>query len=348
MSTYRRTTLTAPRTLQFTDDPRPSPGPGEVLVELTAVGICGSDVHWYTEGRIGDTVVKGPLTLGHEPAGKVVEVGTGVDRGLIGKRVAIEPAIHCGHCKFCIEGHTNICPDVKFLGTPPIQGAFRQLMTHPANLIVELPATVSDDLGALLEPLAIGLHAVDLLKLRLGSTVVIQGAGPVGLCTLLAARLMAPARLIVVEPLAYRRELARTLGADLVFDPADPNLVAEVRKATGGYGAQYVFEAAGTVESFRLMVDLAEPGAKIAAIGIEPGDRFEFSNSVGRRKGLTIFMVRRSRHTLERAIAITHGRYWNPEPLVTHHVGLGDLARSMEMVHAYGDGVLKAMVDPRQ
>lgn len=348
MSTYRRTTLTAPRSIQFYEDTRPAPGPGEALVALTAVGICGSDVHWYTEGRIGETLLKSPLTLGHEPAGKVVEIGPGVDRGLVGKRVAIEPAIHCGHCKFCLEGNYNICPDVKFLGTPPTQGAFRELIAHPASLLVELPDSISDDIGALLEPLAIGVHAVDLLKVRLGSTIVIQGAGPVGLCTLLAARLTAPTKLIVVEPLPYRRELARKMGADLVLDPADPNLIAEVKKATGGYGAKYVFEAVGTMETFGLMVELAEPGAKVGCIGIEPGDHFGYNNSVARRKGLTIFMIRRSRRTLEKAIEITHGGYWRPEPLITHHVGLGALAQSMELVAEYGDGVMKAMVDPRK
>jgi L-iditol 2-dehydrogenase len=237
---------------------------------------------------------------------------------------------------------------VRFLGTPPTQGAFRELITHPAHLLAELPDSMSDDLGALLEPLAIGVHATQLLRLKLGATVVILGAGPVGLCTLLAARLSAPAKLIVVEPLAYRRELARELGADLVFSPEDPDLLADIRKATGGYGAKYVFEAVGTLDSFHRMIDVAEPGAKIGAIGIEPGDHFGFNNSVARRKGLTIFMVRRSRNTLEKAIEITARGYWHPEPLITHHLGLGDLAKGMDMVEEYADGVVKAMVDPRR
>lgn len=344
----RRTTLTAKRSIQLTEEARPVPGPGEALVELHAVGICGSDVHWFSEGRIGETMLQAPLTLGHEPAGVVVQIGAGVDSALLGKRVAVEPAIHCGVCKFCLAGDFNICPTVRFLGTPPTQGAFRELLVHPAHLLVELPDSIGDDLGALLEPLAIGVHAVDLVRPSLSSTVLVLGAGPVGLCTMMAARFSAPAKVIVVEPLACRREMARALGADLVFSPEDPNLVAEVKKATGGYGAKYVFEAVGTLESFGRMVELAEPGAKIACIGIEPHDHFGYNNSVARRKGLTVFMVRRSRRTLEKAIEITHGGYWRPEPLITHHVGLGDLARSMEMVEAYADGVVKAMVDPRK
>lgn len=348
MSTYRRTRLLSQRNLELLTEPRPTAGPGEALVELTAVGICGSDVHWYVDGRIGQTLVTEPLTLGHEPAGRVVEVGPGVDRAWIGRRVAIEPAMSCGVCKFCLTGDVNICPDVRFLGTPPIQGAFRELIPHPVSLLVPLPDNMSDDLGALLEPLGIGVHAVDLLRPRLGATILIQGAGPVGLCTLMSVRLSAPAMVIVVEPLAYRREMARALGADLVFSPDDPNLVKEVQKATGGYGAHYVFEAVGTVPSFRQMVDLAEPGGKIAVIGIEPDDRFEFNDSEARRKGLTIFMVRRSRRTLERAVEITAAGYWKPEALVTHHMGLADLPQGMEMVHAYAENVMKAMVDPRK
>lgn len=348
MSTYRRTTLTAPRAIEFSEESRPTPGPGEVLIELHSVGICGSDVHWFTEGRIGETLLKEPLTLGHEPSGRVVEAGAGVDRSLVGKRVAVEPAIHCGTCKFCLEGDYNICPNVRFLGTPPTQGAFRELITHPASLVAPLPDSISDDLGALLEPLAIGVHAVDLLKPRIASSMLIMGAGPVGLCTLLASKLYAPSKLIVIEPLEYRRRLAKEMGADLVFSPQDPDLVKEIRRVTGGYGARYVFEAVGTEETFGQMVEVAEPGAKIAAIGIEPCDHFGFNNSVARRKGLTVYMVRRSRNTLHRAIEITHGRYWNPQPLITHHMGLGDLPKGMGMVAGYSDGVLKAMVDPRK
>jgi L-iditol 2-dehydrogenase len=348
MSQYRATYLTAPRVMELTNDERPAPGPGEVLLELTAVGVCGSDVHWWLDGQIGTTKLGGRLTLGHEPAGRVLSVGPGADPALKGKRVAVEPAMPCGHCKFCLRGDVNICPDVKFLGTWPYQGAYRELMTHPAHLVEPLPDSISDAMGALHEPLAIGVHVSDLLKPRLGTTVVIQGAGPVGLACLLAMKLHGPAMLIVVEPLAYRRELALKLGADVTLSPDDPDVEKEIARLTGGYGAQIVIEAVGEPASFDQMVRFAEPGAKIALVGIDPHDRLAFNHSIARRKGLTVILVRRSRNTLTRALDLTARGLWRPEPLLTHEAGLADLAKTLDMVAARGDGVVKAIIDPRK
>ena len=341
------TYLTAPRNLIERDEARPAPAAGEVLIELTAVGVCGSDVHWYLDGRIGETLLADPLTLGHEPAGNVIGLGEGVDPALLGRRVAIEPAMHCGRCKFCLEGKINICPNVRFMGTPPTQGAYRQFLTHPAALIVPLPDSISDEVGALLEPLAIAVHIMDRLRPKLGANVVILGAGPIGLTALMAMRLHAPAKVVVIEPLEYRRALATELGADVVFSPEDPNHLAEIRRMMGGYGADYVIEAVGRPETFARMVDYAEPGATVAVVGIDPHDRFAFNNSVARRKGLDVLMIRRSRATLHRAVEITAGGFWPAQALITHRRGLGSLAPCMDMVAAREDGVIKAIIDPR-
>lgn len=348
MSLQRTTFLTASRNIEQTTQERPTPAAGEVLVELSAVGVCGSDVHWYLEGHIGTSRREEPLTLGHEPAGRVIGLGEGVDDALLGKRVAIEPAIHCGVCPFCREGHTNLCPHGRFMGTPPTQGAFCETVAHPAHLVVALPDCISDEVGSLLEPLSIGVHVSDLLAPKLGKSIVILGAGPIGLSVLMALKHSAPEKLIVVEPLAYRREMALAMGADVVLSPKDPDVVAEVARLTGGYGAHQVIEAAGPMESFDLMVKLARPGGRVAVIGIEPNDHFGFNHSVARRKGLSILMVRRSRHTLERTIAMVAGGYMQPEALITHRRGLGDLAPTMEMIAGYEDGVIKAMIDPRK
>jgi L-iditol 2-dehydrogenase len=337
----------APRVIQCVDEACPQPAPGEVLIELSAVGVCGSDVHWYLEGRIGETVLDGPLVLGHEPVGRVVALGGGSDPQLLGRRVAIEPTIPCGKCPFCLRGDSNICPQVRFLGTPPTDGAFRRFMTHPARLVVPLPDCVSDASGVLLEPLAIGIHAVDLLRPRIGAHCVIQGAGAIGLSAMLAMGQAGAGRVIVVEPLAYRREMALGLGADVALGPDDPDLVNEVRRLTGGYGADVVIEAVGVPDSFARMADFAQPGAKVAVIGIDPRDRFALPHGVARRKGLTFYMVRRSRNTLERAIALTVARCWDLSPMATHRRGLAELANTMDMVAERADGVLKAIVDPR-
>jgi L-iditol 2-dehydrogenase len=347
MPADRTTRLIAPRQIEYSTSERPVPGFGEVLLELSAVGVCGSDVHWYVDGRIGESALTDPLTLGHEPAGRVIEIGEGVDPALRGRRVAIEPAIPCMTCPFCLEGDTNICPNVLFMGTPPVDGAFREFMTHPAALVVPLPDQVNDEMGALLEPLAIAVHAVDLIKPRLASSYVIQGAGPIGLSCLLTVRMFAPGRVIVVEPLEYRRALALAMGADVVLSPDDPDAVKEVERLTGGYGADYVIEACGKPASFGQMVRFARPGAKVAVIGIDPHDRLHVPHSPARRKGLTLFLVRRSRHTLERAITLTARGHWRPEPMITHRRKLGALGPTLDMVAGYADGVVKAMIDPR-
>jgi L-iditol 2-dehydrogenase len=334
--------------MEMANDERPTPGPGEVLLELTAVGVCGSDVHWWRDGQIGTAKLGGRLTLGHEPAGRVIEIGAGVNPALKCKRVAVEPAMSCGRCKFCLRGDVNICPDVKFLGTWPIQGAYREMMTHPAHLVEPLPDSISDAMGALHEPLAIGVHVADLLKPRLGTTVVIQGAGPVGLACLLAMKLHGPSMLIVVEPLAYRRELALSMGADVALSPDDPNIEREIACLTGGYGAQSVIEAVGEPASFDQMVRFAEPGAKIALVGIDPRDRLAFNHSIARRKGLTVILARRSRNTLTRALGLTAKGIWHPEPLLTHEAGLADLAKTLDLVAARQGGVIKAIIDPRK
>ncbi len=343
---YACSFLTAARTLEWRQLERPKPGPGEALVELKAVGVCGSDMHWYKDGFLGRMKLEKPMTLGHEPAGVVREVGEGVDKALVGKRVAIEPAMHCGVCPYCLEGDTHICPHVKFLGTTTAEGAFRELIVHPVAQLVPLPDNVSDEVGALLEPLAIGVHAVDLMHARIGETWLILGAGPIGLCSLLAARLTAPARVIIVEPLEYRRALAMELGADAAFHPEDPDLPAAAKRLTDGYGPRIVLEAAGEPESFRQMVELAAPGARVGVIGIDAHDRFGFAHSVGRNKELRITMVRRSRHTLDRALELTARGQWQPEALVTHRRKFAALGETMDLVADYRDGVIKAVVGP--
>lgn len=346
MSTIRISRLTGPRNIELTTLERPTPAAGEVLLDITAVGVCGSDVHFYRDARIGESRLTEPLIQGHEAAGRIAEVGEGVDASRVGQRVAIEPAMHCGVCPFCLKGNINLCPDVRFLGHPPVDGAYREMMTHPAELVFPLPDSINDDVGVLLEPLSIAVHIVDLLKIRLGLDIVIDGAGPVGLCCLMAARLFAPRRIVVVEPLEYRRQMATTLGADAVFSPEDPGVADEIRKMMGGYGADIVIEACGLRPCFDQMIDYARPGGKVAVVGSEPHDDFGFRHSVARRKGLSILMVRRARGTMERALDIVEGGYLKPEPMITHHCGLDGLSKTMDLVDVYADGVVKAIVNP--
>ncbi|MDP2958130.1 MAG: alcohol dehydrogenase catalytic domain-containing protein, partial [Longimicrobiales bacterium] len=194
--------------------PRPEVRPGEVLVRVQAVGVCGSDLHYYLDGRIGDTVAEQPLVLGHEFAGVIEEVGPGVTGLSVGQRVAVDPAIPCGQCEFCLKGNPNLCTLVRFCGTPPTDGALQELISWPAHLAYPLPGSIDAAQGALLETLGVGIHAVDLGKIRLADRVAVLGVGPIGLLIARLAKLSGAVEVFATDLRPTRLEMARAYGAD--------------------------------------------------------------------------------------------------------------------------------------
>lgn len=344
MNDNRTFRLHAPRVIEFHDEERPSPGPGEVLLEITSVGICRSDLDYWNDGRIGDFVVEEPLVLGHEFAARVVETGEGVTPELEGRRVAVEPAVSCLNCEWCLSGDSNLCPQVRFCGTPPIDGALRRYMTFPAYFVAALPDSISDDAGAVLEPLAIGVHAVDLANPRLEKSAAVVGVGPVGLSILQAARAAGVGRLIALDRLSWRLDAALELGATDAIDVEDGDPVAALMRLTRDRGVDYVFEAGGTDDSPRLAIELAAPAGKVSLVGIPTGDEIRFSAGVSRRRGLTVYIVRRSRNTLHRALAMLEQGRLNAERLVSHRFPFPKAEQAFELAHAYKDNVIKAMI----
>lgn len=336
--------LHAPRTLRFHDEDCPTPGDGEVLLEVLSVGVCRSDLDYWNDGRIGDAVVEEPLVLGHEFSARVVETGAGVDPNLVGQRVAVEPAVSCLSCEWCRQGDTHVCPSVRFCGTPPVDGALRRYVTYPAQFMAVLPSNVSDDAGAVLEPLAIGVHTVDLAKPRLEQSAVIVGCGPVGLSILQAAQAAGVGRLIALDRLDWRLDLALALGATEAIDVDREEPVAAVSRLTAERGVDLVFEAAGTDDSARLAVELAAPVGRVFLVGIPPGGETTFSASVSRRRALTIYIVRRSRNTLHRALAMLVRGVLDGESLVSHRFPFTQVERVFRMVYNYKDNVVKAII----
>src|SRR5664279_2264351 len=207
--------LHAAADLRVAAEPVPVPGPDQSLVRVTAVGICGSDLHWYAEAGIGDARIDRPLIVGHESAG-VIEGGPDD-----GRRVAIDPAIPCGHCEDCLAGNRNLCATVAFSGHGQTDGSLRQYLAWPSHLLHPLPDTLSDSDGAMLEPLGVALHAFDLAHVRPAATIAVIGAGPIGLCLVQLARACGAAQVLAVDPLPHRAAAATRLGADAVL-PADP------------------------------------------------------------------------------------------------------------------------------
>jgi L-iditol 2-dehydrogenase len=306
--------------------------------------VCGSDVHYYLEGRIGDQIVTGPIILGHEFSAWVAGLGEGVEGLEIGQLVAVDPAVHCGVCELCQHGHPNLCPDVRFCGTPPIDGVYAEYTVKPAGNCFPLPEGFGPVEGTMLEPLGIALHTVDLAHLKPGQTVAVLGAGPIGLFTAAVARAAGAGAVYVTEPLAYRRQFALDTIADAALDPGETDVVAEIVRLTGGRGVDVAFEAAGAPETPDQAAGVVCPGGKVVVAGIPSDDLMTLTASTVRRKGLTIKLVRRMKHTYPRAIRLVQRGMVDVRPLATHLLPLERIVEAFEMVAAYQDGVLRAVI----
>lgn len=247
----------------------PTPGPGEVLVKVTDVGICGSDIHWYQHGRMGDRAVEEPLVLGHESAGRVVEVGDAVaDRG-VGDRVAIEPGVPCGECAYCRQGMYNLCPDVEFMATPGTDGAFREYVTWPADYVYELPEGVSTHEGALCEPISVGTHAVRRADIGVGDAVLVMGAGPIGLLAADAARAAGATDVAVVDIVESKLNRALDRGADLAINSREADVGERVRGEFGA-GVDAVIEATGSPPAIETAIEAPRPDGTVVLVGLAP------------------------------------------------------------------------------
>lgn len=325
--------LHAPGDLRLHDESIPLPGFGETLVSIKAVGICGSDLHWFSEGSIGDARLDKPLILGHEFSG-VAETG---------ERVSIDPAIPCEHCEWCQKGHPNLCVNLKFAGHGEQDGALREFMPWPQKCLHQLPNSISAADGAMLEPLGIAIHAVDLGKLKAGMTVGVFGCGPIGLLIIQLAKLSGAAHIIATDKLIHRVEAAKRFGVSQAFLMEDQHGFREMQAAVKEYGVDVAFEAAGEQKAVDDAFAAVLPGGKVILAGIPDDDQTSFSASTGRRKGLTIKLVRRMKHTYPRAIDLVSKGFIDVRSLVTHRFPLD---RAVEAFHtaARREG-LKVMIE---
>ncbi len=334
------------RDLRMEERERPKAGPGQVLVRIRSVGLCGSDVHYYTHMRIGDQVVERPQVPGHEAAGEIAEVGPGVEGLEVGLRVAIEPALSCGRCEFCTTGRPNICPDVVFGSTPPHDGLMREFAPLEPEQCVPIPDALSFDEAAMLEPLQVTVHASNLAPVRPGETVAVVGCGSIGLGCMEMARLGGALRLIVTDRLDYRLDLARKLGADETVNVEACDPAAAVREWTGGRGADLVFECTNRAAGAPQAYDLAAIGGRVCLVGIPKEDSITLDAHEYRRKELTVQYVRRSRHAARQAIDLVACGKLDVASWITHTFDLDHAARAFELVDEYADGVLKAVIHP--
>jgi len=337
--------LHGPRKLRVEEVPTPEARAGEVLVRVEVVGICGSDLHYYADGRIGDTVADAPLVLGHEFSGVVEEVGPGVAGPRPGQRVAVDPAIPCGECEFCLRGNPNICPTVRFCGTPPTDGALREYVAWPAGLVHLLPDSIDATGGALLETLGVALHAVDLGKIRLADRVAVLGTGPIGLMIARLAKLSGAAEVFATDVNPGRLAMARAFGADAAIDARSDDPAGEIKRLTRGRGVDVAFEAAGALETPQQCVDALRPGGAAVIVGICPDDQIPIKSTAARRKGVTIKLCRRMKHTYPRSIDLVDRGMVDLRPLVSHRYHLTEAAATFERLGRRQTDVIKAVVE---
>jgi L-iditol 2-dehydrogenase len=299
--------------LRLHEEERPVPQAGETLVRVRAVGICGSDLHWFGEGTLGSTGIARPLVLGHEFAG-VTENG---------RRVAVDPAVPCEACPLCLEGHPNLCESIRFAGHANEDGGLREWVAWPDRCLVPLPVGLSDADGALLEPLGVALHAVDLAHLRPGARLGVFGCGPIGLLVVQVARLSGAGPIVATDlgARAHRLEAARRLGA-LAVAAREGREARAIRDALGGRGLDVAVEVAGDNAAVDAAVEAVRPGARIVLAGIPSEERTSFVASAARRKGLTLVMARRMKHTYPRAIRLVESGQVDLGSAVTHRFPL--------------------------
>ena len=309
--------------LRLHEEEPPRQMPGRSLVRVQAVGLCGSDLHWFAEGSIGDAEVEHPLVLGHEFSG-IVEGGE-----LDGRLVAVDPALPCGHCRTCAAGLRHLCPDVVFAGHGRQDGGLQELVSWPTPFLYPVPESMSAEEAALLEPLGVALHAHDLGHVRAGDHAAVVGCGPIGL--LLVQLLLASglASVVAVDPLPHRRAVAQELGAHLALTPEEFQ-GPEAQSAGREVGVDVSFEVAGTDPAVHLALQAVRPGGRVVLVGIPEGDRTSFQASLARRKGLTILLSRRMGEVYPRAIRLALDGAVDLEPMISHRFGLSDAAAALE------------------
>ncbi|WP_174880445.1 NAD(P)-dependent alcohol dehydrogenase, partial [Metabacillus niabensis] len=269
----------------------------EVLVKVMAVGVCGSDIHYYEHGRIGRYVVEKPIILGHECAGIVVAIGEKVTKFKIGDRVAIEPGITCGKCEYCKQGRYNLCPDVEFLATPPIDGAFVQYLKHREDFLFPIPDELSFEEAALVEPFSVGIHASKRSQLQPGSSVAIMGMGPVGLTAVAAVKAFGASNIIVTDLEANRLEAAKRLGATHAINIANGDPNEQILQITNGKGVDVAFETAGNPHALRSALKAVKRGGKLAIVGLPPQDEIALNVPLIADNELDIFGIFRYANT---------------------------------------------------
>jgi L-iditol 2-dehydrogenase len=336
--------LIAQRQFQLVEQSIEDPGPGEVQVRVNAVGLCGSDLHSYSEGGVGDAPCQYPMVLGHEPAGTVVKTGSGVTGWHPGDRAALEPALYCYHCEYCRSGHHNVCANIRFLSTPGNAGFFRELVNLPVVNLIAIPPDLPLELATIVEPLAITMHSMKFAAIQPGETVAVFGAGPIGLLTIACLKVAGAGRIWAIEPVAHRRELARHMGAHATIDPSQVDDARQILADTANRGVDCAIDCAAKEDTTNAAIRASRNAGRVVLTGIHSAAMVPFEVSPMRRKELAILNVRRSNHESHDALELLTARMAWFAPLVTHTRPLSGIADAVALNEADADGVGKMVI----
>jgi L-iditol 2-dehydrogenase len=318
----------------------------EVKIKMSVIGVCGSDIHYYSEGKIGTQVVEYPFPVGHECSGVIVETGNDVTHVKVGDLVVVDPSVHCGHCDQCLSGRPHTCRNNRFLGCPgQLDGCLSEFIVMPGFTCFPVTGKMNPVQAALIEPLTIGVYSVKLAKIEnSGISVGIFGAGPIGLSVLMKLLADGIENITMIEPLEYRLQKAREIGSKFIVNP-DKDNVEEVVKANERFLLDVVFEASGDQKAVTNAIKILKPGGKLVLVGIPPSAQYTFDMDLMRRKELTVINVRRQNHCVEEAIELVVSGKIDVEKMVTHHFPLDKTPVAFDLVEGYKDGVIKAMIE---
>lgn len=320
------------------------PGRGEVLVRLSAVGLCGSDMHWWADGHIHGNPARYPQVLGHEPVGTVVETGKGVHGINVGDLVSIEPSLTCGHCEWCIAGRHNLCATSRFMGGPDAQGFFRDYAVVPAHNADLVPEGLTVHQATLMEPVAVWVHIYELAPVKMESVVAVLGCGPIGLLGIAMAKAAGARAIVACDRVPHRLELARQMGASAVVDVRGGDFLEAVMRASQGRGADFVYDAAGAPETINLGIRSTKSGGRFTLVGIPSPLKFEVDLHTAMSREIDMQMIKRSNHKGRQAGALlASGQI--PSSLITHALPLEKAQDAFEMLHEYAGGTGKVILD---
>jgi L-iditol 2-dehydrogenase len=344
--TMKAAVMNRPFDIEIQELPVPVVGKDEVLIKVMAVGVCGSDIHYYEHGKIGRYVVEKPIILGHECSGIVAKIGEDVTRFKVGDRVGIEPGVTCGRCEQCKSGRYNLCQEVQFLATPPVDGAFAQYIKHRGDFLFQIPDDLSFEEAALVEPFSVGIHAARRTNLQPGSAVAIMGMGPVGLTAVAAVKAFGAETVIVSDLEPKRLEAAKKLGATHLINILEQDVDEEIKRITKRLGVDVAFETAGNPIALQSALRSVRRGGKLAIVGLPPQDEIGVNVPLIADNEIDIYGIFRYANTYPQGIKFLASGNFDVKFLITDRYSLDQTKDAMEQARTNKKESLKVVVYP--